>query len=127
MLIIRKAQMDAIHRERLDEFRVWMRAHLRRHFREQMEGRGDAELDSLIDRGIRRAQQHGADQERSFCKYLALVAALGEGFEADPRYPWAARVLADDALADGNTRVEVLALVARSELARSEARAAAGR
>lgn len=42
-----------------------------------------------------RAKQYGFNSEEEWFDFLVCQMALGEGFEGDPRYPWAAAILND--------------------------------
>lgn len=54
-----------------------------------------SDLRARIERGIARAKQYGFNSEEEWFDFLVCQMALGEGFEGDPRYPWAAAILND--------------------------------
>jgi hypothetical protein len=109
MLVIRDAQFAAMAQTVLADFRAWMVPHLREHFAAELEGRTDAELLALVDAAVGRAMRRGVLGEEAYCLFTNLAVALGPEFDADPRYPWAARILDDASLGPPDVRVRVLA------------------
>ena len=50
-------------------------------------------LQSLARKGIERATSHGITIEKDVSRFIGLMCVFGEGFDADPKLPWAAEVL----------------------------------
>ncbi|WP_224366332.1 hypothetical protein [Hyalangium versicolor] len=117
MLIIRKAQIEALAETRFDHLKQWLRPHLRASFASELADMDDDTLWGLIDVSVERARVHGATRAATLCKFVHLRVLFGAGFE---ELPWAEHVLQDPALSDPNTRLEVLALVARGHLSDGE-------
>lgn len=58
------------------------------------EALGRAAVEGMVERGIASAAASGFTSKKDLCLYLAVTAALGEGFAS--RYPWAADILSAD-------------------------------
>ncbi|MCY1075733.1 hypothetical protein [Archangium lansingense] len=120
MLTIREAQMDVLAEARFDHLKQWLLPHLRASFAVEVADKDDDTLRGFIGAGVERARTYGATRAATLCKFVHLWVLFGDGLEA---LPWAERVLRDPSLQDPNTRLEVLALVAREHLAEEEDRA----
>ncbi len=70
----------------------------------------------LVASAVETAARHGltAAPGRRLCAVLAFM--LGSGFDEDPMYPWARRVLTDPTLADEGLRTERLRSAALTHL-----------
>ncbi len=112
MLVIRQAQIDTMLGTKQPDFEAGMVRHLRKHFAEPLAAKSDGELGELVRRGIERARGHGADHPLAFCQFIDLMVALGEDFDTNPAYPWAAFVLAGRSQPTANARIAELAEVA---------------
>ena len=96
MLVIRSVQMEALG----ESLRGRFEAHLVRHFlnlypRESAEAGGETQIAVLVSRGTRRAAERGYSNRKEVGLFVALMFILGDGFDADPQLPWAARQLED--------------------------------
>lgn len=93
MLTIRAAQMEVLGRHMAARFEAEMAAHLRACFPEAVAADSDEQLRALVRDGARRAAAHGIVAERDICGYVDLMIVLAPGFDSDPRFPWAQRIL----------------------------------
>ena len=74
---------------------------------------GDKRLKALIHEGIGKAREQRFSTVREVVLLIVLLLAFGHGCDADPLYPWIARTLQDEAIADpaaGAKRLEKKAL-----------------
>jgi hypothetical protein len=69
---------------------------------------GDGALRRLIESGLQPARSYGLATERGVTLLLALMFILGSGFDKDPQFAFAAKVLTDASLADPNQKAERL-------------------
>jgi len=95
---LRSVQVDALSEPARRDFLERMRVHLRRFFPRQCQSMNDAQLNARVCNGVRRAGKYDIVNERDVCKYCDLMFALGENFDADSRYPWAAAILSEERL-----------------------------
>ncbi len=94
MLIIRKVQLDRFALERRLSFEQEMACYLRRHFPFEA---AHADLEAWVRLGLASAGDAGFAGRAESAQYLALVAMLGVGFDADPMLPWVEQTLAGPA------------------------------
>jgi hypothetical protein len=107
MLAIREAQLKTFEDNALDEFIEELAAHCREfapHLCKTL--RGD-QLRFALRWGVDRAEAHDFTLRGPTRFYVEMMFLFGSGFDTDPQYPWAAKLLA------GNGRM--------SEMDRSEA------
>jgi hypothetical protein len=114
MLVIREAQMAAFRAARLEELRAWLHPHLRKHLGHRLKDTDDVALAALIEATVTRALEYGATRSQAICKFVHIRVLFGEGFD---RLPWAVEALRGPGIDDSDTRIEVLYLRARFELA----------
>jgi hypothetical protein len=110
LLILRDAQIAAFRDSRRAESEAWMLDHLRTHLAAAVGGHGDAELLRLVRSAAARARSYGADSQAAACLVADVMAVLGEGFDADPAYPWAPLILRDERLGSPAARIKQLSL-----------------
>lgn len=55
---------------------------------------GTEQFEVFVDRCVAKAEQHGLVSPYATSRYVMVCCALGERFEDDERYPWAAIILA---------------------------------
>lgn len=117
MFNLRKEQLKIFETVAAKEFEERAIAGLRERAPDQCAKLGEAELANLVRYGAERAKFYGIAAEPDVCKYLAIMLQLGNDFDRDPRYPWAARTLNDAGLGDPSARVSRLAAEALEALA----------
>ncbi len=69
---------------------------------------GDEALEALIRKGIGGARKQRFSTVHGVILVIVLMLAFGHGCGADPLYPWIARTLKDESIADPAARVERL-------------------
>jgi hypothetical protein len=95
VLVVRRAQLDALGEPRRLEFVERTARHLARFFPERCAALGEEEVKAAVQHGIRRAAAHGFTTERDVCKYIDLMFLFGWDFDRGER--WAAETLAQSA------------------------------
>jgi hypothetical protein len=95
MLTIRKHQMRAFKDAALRQFEERSARELPNEFPEECAEYRGVEMLYLVQRGIACARAHGIETEAGVTVWLHLTLLFGEGFHADPEWPWAAAALAD--------------------------------
>ena len=114
---IRRGQMEMLEDASRGRFLDFMDAHVREHFPDHAAALGPEGIRRACEAGIDRAAEHGMVSERDVCKFTSLMFAFGESFDSDPRYPWAAEVLADPEIRNPSTRADALTEKAQAYLA----------
>lgn len=99
MLIIRDRQIDALVAARRREFLQRLVRMLRRHWPGECAALGAAGVRRRVEGALALAARYGIDGEAHLARLLNVTMALGEDFDRDPRYPWAAVVLEEEAFA----------------------------
>lgn len=110
MLVIRPSQMHALGEPRRKRLRQELAGSLRKHWPEECAALGEAGLMERVRLGVERGRRYGLQEARDFARYLNLMFLLGEEFDTDPRYPWAAAFLKDRGVA--TARMEQLSAYA---------------
>jgi hypothetical protein len=95
MLVIRKEQLEALSRQRRQQFEERLLEHLKRVMPERCQDIGDDRLRAEIRYGIERATQYDITAERVVASYLVLMVRFGRDFEQSPARPWAQSILTD--------------------------------
>ena len=116
MLIIRKAQMDALNLPFVAEFREHVTEYLYAYYAEKCKEMGPQGIDALIDQGIAKANRYGIEMEEEILDLIEIMFENGANFENTPDMAWAAEVL-NDSSATGSQRIS--RLVAGLEVARN--------
>ncbi|HKO54410.1 MAG TPA: hypothetical protein VJ276_00950 [Thermoanaerobaculia bacterium] len=114
MLKLREEQLAAFARAREAAFRRQLRAEARRHWPEECALLDEAGLAARIEEAVARAAKHGFTAEMEVARWVNLTMALGPELDVDPRYPWAAAILADEAIATPHKIRRLCALAAES-------------
>lgn len=70
---------------------------LKQFYPEKYHHQGDTAMRRMIWIGARRARQAGLAERHGVFVFVSLMFMLGSGFDRDPLFPWAARVLNDAA------------------------------
>jgi hypothetical protein len=93
MLTIRREQIETLNADLRRRFETRMVAHVNQFFRQRCELLGEGGVREWIVAGIERAAGYGIKAEVDVCRYIDVMFVFGRGFDTDPRYPWAARIL----------------------------------
>lgn len=107
MLVIRRAQMDALARSTMDTFVENVTAHLRRVWPEECAAMGDEGLEAFVARGMAKCERYGIDTEYDAGRYCDLMLLLTPDFDEDPNVPWAQDILTSPGY-DGRVKVDEL-------------------
>jgi hypothetical protein len=83
-------------------------AHLREHFPQRMMGIAEQTAREFIQFCIERARGYGIQSERDVVLFVNVALALGQRFDEDPRFKWAADILVDEFIVTPAARVEEL-------------------
>jgi hypothetical protein len=95
MLVIRQEQMEALRKDRLEQFEARMVAHLKQLMPERCATLGDEAMRHDIRHGMARAAAYDITAERDVARYLELALRLGRDFDSSPSTPWARPILVD--------------------------------
>ena len=93
LLTIRQAQCEVLTADRVAQFESRVESSVRRHWAHAVENLDARELRERIHTAVQRAYSHGMAREADVLRYVNLTFCLGERFDEDPRYPWAAAFL----------------------------------
>jgi hypothetical protein len=94
MLTLRTPQLRALRRTAADALLDQATALVHRHWRARSEALGAAATRQRVKGALRQAWSYGFTTRREALRFVNLTMALGDGFVTDPRYPWAAELLA---------------------------------
>ena len=98
MLTIRKVQIDVIQESARKRLTTRIATCLRMHWTADFEEYGTEYCVQLIERAIDRANGYCFFTDREIARFVNLVFFLGEDFESDPEFPWAASILGNSKL-----------------------------
>jgi hypothetical protein len=113
MLVLRRAQMDALARSAREPFVENVTAHLRRVWPEECAAMGGAGVEAFVEKGLARCDRYGIETEYDAGRYCDLMLLLTPDFDEDPNIPWAQDILTSPGF-DG--RVKVDQLMERTEM-----------
>ena len=68
-------------------------AELRERYPERFEDLGEVRMRALVEYGSKRPHRYGIRAQPEIRRYIALMVELGQNFDTDPRFPWAAELL----------------------------------
>lgn len=100
-MLVRRQQIDSLNQAELRKFEDRAYQSLQRHWPDDVAARGEPAARESIRTGIERAKTYGIETERDVLSYINLMYLYGDGFDQDPRVPWAGRILRDPKLAPG--------------------------
>jgi hypothetical protein len=69
---------------------------------------GETTLSSLFGEAAVSAKNYNITSERGIVLYTWLMFMLGSGFDKDPQFPWAAKILRDESIVDQGKKVDQL-------------------
>jgi hypothetical protein len=89
--------------------------HVERMFPAEFARLGKRAVEQRVRAALDRAKGRKLVEDYDLCRFVDLTFLLGEGFEADERFPWAARTLDDDGLTAAE-KMDRLCLLAAEHL-----------
>lgn len=125
MLQIRDSQIQALEQLKVDRFVIEMEAHLRQHFRPQVEVFSAEELIRKIRAALARATALRIDGRGDLARFLSLCVAAGWDFLDDPNCAALARALSADLASHPSSRVDEACLILQRRLEEEAAAAQA--
>lgn len=95
MLVIRKAQIDALLKSQEDAFVKRMAEHLKKNFEKEVLKLGIQadDLNLVIRKGLYNAYQYNIIYQRDLILYTECLAILGLDFDKSMRYPIVSEIL----------------------------------
>ena len=108
MLRIRQKQMRALCTYGLRKYEERILEHLQDHFPGQCEALSQDRIREAIRFGVNKARSYGFESEGEIGWYIDLMFIFGREFDGDPRLPWAAEILNDDAYLVPSLKVAAL-------------------
>jgi hypothetical protein len=107
VLIIRKAQMDALDASSREAFRERMLRHVAKDFPARAAELGPKGIRRLVDASIDKGPEYGIAGEDDLQAFLDLMIELGPGFDEEPALAWAREILTRTSLS-GQAKVELI-------------------
>jgi hypothetical protein len=90
-------------------------AHVEQTFQAEFARLGKRAVEQRVRAAMDRAKSRKLVEDYDLCRFVDLTFLLGEDFEADERFPWAARTLDDDGLTAAE-KMDRLCLLAAENL-----------
>jgi hypothetical protein len=109
VLIIRDAQFTALEEASLAG---WLQKHLDQHFPQLRASYPGEKYRLFIRDAIARARARGLTQGSQVVHWVNLMAAFGQRFDEDQRYPWVSAILNGS----GNPSAKLQALVDHADV-----------
>jgi hypothetical protein len=81
---------------------------LQKIWRKKCQQMGETNLRKLIRDGIDSAKGYNITTERGIVLYTSLMFLLGSGFDKDPQFPWAVKILNDQSISTESTMIDRL-------------------
>ena len=81
---------------------------LQKIWRRKCQHMGEMTFRKLIRDGIESAKVYNIATERGLVLYITLMFLLGSGFNKDPQFPWASKILKDQAILTESPRIDRL-------------------
>jgi hypothetical protein len=100
MLVIRDQQMQVFAESARRQFEAEMILHLSKFAPSRFETLGEKAVGETVSLGIERAEKHAFTNRGPVRFYIELMLLLGDDFDTDSRYAWAAEALADPETAE---------------------------
>src|SRR5688572_32872069 len=104
MLIIRKAQLEAMARARVEDFEERLAGELKGKYPERCAKVGDEAVRESVRTAMAKGEEHKFETEECIVLYLDLMYRLGFDFDS---LPWVRETLLDHAL-NARTRLVLL-------------------
>ncbi|MGH9405572.1 MAG: hypothetical protein ACRD3D_07025 [Terriglobia bacterium] len=126
MFNLRKEQLKVFEAVAAQDFEQRVLVQLGRAFPKECSKIDAVILAETARYGIEKAKSYGISADADVCKFIRVMLVLGRDFDADPRYPWAARTLRDQNLGEPTARVSRLSAQALEAAGQQECGAALG-
>ena len=107
MLVIRRAQMDALARSAMEPFVENVIGHLRRVWPEECAAMGEEGLEAFVAHGMAKCERYEIETEYDVGRYCDLMLLLTKDLDEDPNIPWAQDILNSPGF-DGRVKVDQL-------------------
>lgn len=107
MLVIRRAQMDALARSAMEPFVENVIGHLRRVWPEECAAMGEEGLEAFVAHGMAKCERYEIETEYDVARYCDVMLLLHPDFDEDPLLPWAQETLTAPGY-DGRVKVDQL-------------------
>jgi hypothetical protein len=117
MLLIRRAQLEALGRAHEESFERRAAGHLRVKYPDPCRELGEAAVRQSVRTAMAKRKEHRFETEECVLLYLDLMYLLGFDCDSDPDLPWVREMLADEALG-ARTRLVLLEERARKQPAK---------
>ena len=101
-MMIRKQQLTVLEEDSRLRFEQKVLKQVERHWPQVCRSCGPAAVRKRVREGIAAARGYGFRTVNQITRYINITFALGAGFDADPRYPWARALLTGSPLAAGD-------------------------
>ncbi|AKT38681.1 hypothetical protein [Chondromyces crocatus] len=115
---ISQPQLDTFAQTNPAIFTEWLIDHVHRFFADCCDELGPETVRLEVHEAIQRAAHHGFVEPLHIARYTDMVFEFGTDFDDDPRFPWAAQILADPALSTPAERMERLHAAALDQVTR---------
>jgi hypothetical protein len=106
MLVIRREQLEVFARHARRAFEDEMVLHSKSFSPQLCEVLGEPQLRVALDQAIEKAESFGLTNRGPVRLFIELRFLFGSGFDSDPQYPWASKILTSEA--DQMARAEAL-------------------
>ncbi len=108
MLIIREEQMEIFEQVALRNFENTMIDHLEGFSPDHCRVLKNDGVRKVIQLGIKKAETYGFTDRGPVKFYIEMMFMLGSYFDTDPQYPWAGKILTDEAIDQQTERADLL-------------------
>lgn len=108
MFKIRQELLDALEKDRVDQFKHRLCQHLRTEYVPEVAAFNAAQLQQFVATGVDKAALYQIDIERDIADYLVLLLRHGMDFEQQPEHRWAHAILTNPEMA-GEMKLQALA------------------
>ncbi len=102
MFVIRSEQIGALG---MPAFEREMVQHIARYFPERFLMMEEPAAMEVVRMSIARCAEHNVEARRDVCLFLNCALVLGSGFASDPKFSWAAELLAMSGTKDASERM----------------------
>ena len=93
MFKIRQELLDALEKDRVDQFKHRLCKHLRTDYAPEVAALNAEQLQQFVATGVDKAMAYQIDIEGHIADYLVLLLRHGMDFEQQPEHRWALAIL----------------------------------